>query len=132
MGEKPIQKEILQLFFTQSYLSVPNPTSRIHRSVTVSMIVLFLHSQSIYTSLTLIFAFEFKYPIIKSWEGNIRTEERRRLVCFGFIHNLILKCVIQYFDTFLFETFWELSFISLCKIRLLSGQTVDTSSTSSR
>ena len=40
-----IQREILQPFFTQSYLSVPDPTTRIHSFRTASIFVLFLHFQ---------------------------------------------------------------------------------------
>ena len=49
MEKNPSQREFLQPFFTQSNISVPNPTTSIQRSRTASTVVLFLHSQSIYT-----------------------------------------------------------------------------------
>ena len=65
MGKNPSHKEILQTFFTQSDLSVPNPTTSIHSSITASTFVLFPYFQSIYTSRTFIFVPKFTYPIIQ-------------------------------------------------------------------
>ena len=36
-----------------------------------------------------------------------RLETRWRSVCLWVLHTFMLKCVLQYFDNFLFETFWE-------------------------
>ena len=55
MGKTPSQREILQPVFTLSDISVPNPTTIMHRFRTAGVFILFLHSQIIYTSLTLIF-----------------------------------------------------------------------------
>ena len=100
MGKNPSQIEILQPVFTQSDISVTKPNNSIHSSRTASTFVLFLHSQSIYTYQTFIFALKYTYQIITHWESNSRLETIRRLVCSGVLHNFMLKCVLQYFDTF--------------------------------
>ena len=107
MGENPSQRDILQTFFSHSYLSVPNPTNSIHISRTTSTFVLFPHYQSIHTSRTFIFALKFTYPIITYWYINSIPETRWGSGCFGVLHTFMLNCVQQYFDNVLFETFWE-------------------------
>ena len=113
MGENPSHRDrdvTARFHSVRSFSAQPNyqhPHLQNCRYVCiVSTFTKYLHLMNFHFSLKL------TYPIILSWDINSGPETRQGSVCLWVLHTFMLKCVLQYSDTFLFETFWGFYLIS--------------------